>query len=110
MTVGPAFLRRVRGGIELDLKVVPGASRSAIAGPLGNRLKVRVAEPPEKGRANRAVVKLLCEWLGVREIEIVAGHGSAEKTARVSGVTALTEEQTRRFDAPETGAVRRIRS
>ncbi len=52
---------------------MPGASRSAIAGPLGDRLKVRVAAPAEKGRANRALVKLLRDWLGVRDVAIVAG-------------------------------------
>ncbi len=65
------------------LKVVPGASRSEVVGPLGGRLKVRVAAPPEGGKANRAVVRLLREWLGARDVEIVAGHGSAEKTVRI---------------------------
>ncbi|MGE5277884.1 MAG: DUF167 domain-containing protein [Acidobacteriota bacterium] len=88
-------MRRTEEGIELALKVVPGASRTAIAGPLGDRLKVRVAAPPEKGAANRAVVELLREWLGVRDVEIVAGHGNPEKTARVRGLAGLTGEQIR---------------
>lgn len=91
--VQPAFVRRIAGGIELALKVVPGASRSALAGPLGDRLKVRVAAPPEKGQANRALVKLLRAWLGVRDVAIVAGQGSAEKTVRIAGVDGLTAEQ-----------------
>jgi len=74
---------------------VPGASRSAIVGLLGDRLKVRVAAPPEKGAANRAVVDLLRTWLDVRDVEIVAGHGAAEKTASVKGLAGLTEEQVR---------------
>jgi uncharacterized protein (TIGR00251 family) len=89
----PAFVRRVAGGIELALKVVPGASRSAIAGPLGHRLKVRVAAPPEKGRANRALLELLRDWLGVKDVAIVAGLGGPEKTVRVAGVDGLTAEQ-----------------
>jgi uncharacterized protein (TIGR00251 family) len=72
---------------------VPGASRTAIVGPLGDRLKVRVAAPPEKGAANRAVVELLRKWLGVRGVEIVAGQGTPEKTARVRGLPGLTAEQ-----------------
>jgi uncharacterized protein len=81
----PAYARRVAGGLEIRLKVVPGASRSEIVGLLGDRLKVRVAAPPEAGEANRAVVRLLRAWLGVEEIEIVAGRASAAKTARVAG-------------------------
>lgn len=74
---------------------MPGASRPGIVGALGDRLKVRVAALPEKGAANRAVVELLRKWLGVRDVEIVAGHGAAEKTASVKGLAGLTEEQLR---------------
>jgi len=77
--------------MELDVKVVPGASRSEIVGPLGNRLKVRVAAPAQGGKANRALVELLREWLGTRDVEIVAGRSSAEKTVRVSGLSAIPE-------------------
>jgi len=75
--------------VELDVKVVPGASRTEIVGPLGNRLKVRVAAPAEGGKANQALVKVLSEWLGTRDVEIVAGRSSAEKTVRVSGLSAI---------------------
>lgn len=80
-------------GIEIKLKVVPGASRSQIVGILGDRLKVKVAAPPEDGKANRAVVELLAEWLGTQAIEIVAGHGHPEKTARVRDLGVLTDAQ-----------------
>jgi len=85
----PAFARAVAGGIEIDVKVVPGASRSEVVGALGNRLKVRVAAPPEGGRANRAVVDLLREWLGVTDVEVVAGLHSPKKTVRASGLSAI---------------------
>ena len=75
--------------MELDVKVVPGASRTEIVGLLGNRLKVRVAAPAEGGKANQALVKVLSEWLGTRDVEIVAGRSSAEKTVRVSGLSAI---------------------
>ena len=73
----------VAGGYEIRLKVVPGASRSEVVGPLGDRLKVRVAAPAEGGKANRAVVELLRRWLGAKRVTIVAGQSSAEKTVRV---------------------------
>ena len=53
---------------------------------LGDRLKVRVAAPAEKGKANRAVVEVLRKWLGGADVEIVAGLSSAEKKVRVSGL------------------------
>jgi uncharacterized protein len=87
----PAFARPAAGGIDIEVKVVPGASRSEIVGPLGNRLKIRVAAPAERGRANRAVIHVLREWLGVRDLEIVAGPSSPEKTVRVSGLSTIPE-------------------
>jgi len=89
----PPFVRRIEGGIELALKVVPGASRPGIMGVLGDRLKVRVAAPPERGKANREVVALLRDWLGVRNVEIVAGHARAEKTARIAGLAGIDERR-----------------
>jgi uncharacterized protein (TIGR00251 family) len=87
----PPFARRVEGGFDLAIKVVPGASRTVIAGPLGDRLKVRVAAPPEGGKANRALVEVLREWLGVRDVEIVAGRSTAEKTVRAIGLSTIPE-------------------
>ncbi|MCL4740739.1 MAG: DUF167 domain-containing protein [Phycisphaerales bacterium] len=77
-------------GVLLAVKVVPGAKRDAVAGRLGDRLKVRVAAPPEGGRANRAVCDLIARELGVRAsaVEVVSGHASAEKTVLVRGVRA----------------------
>jgi uncharacterized protein (TIGR00251 family) len=87
----PPFARAVEGGFDLAIKVVPGASRTEVVGLLGNRLKVRVAAPAEGGKANRALVQVLSQWLGVRDVEIVAGHSSAEKTVRVSGLSTIPE-------------------
>ena len=69
--------------------MVPGASRSAVAGLLGDRLKVRVAAPPEGGKANRAVCELLRGWSHATAVEIISGPTSAEKTALLHGVTTL---------------------
>lgn len=52
---------------------------------------MRVAAPAEGGKANRAVVEVLREWLGVRGVEIVAGASSAEKTVRVAGLSRVPD-------------------
>lgn len=80
----PAWLRPVADGVELRLKVVPGSSRACVAGPLGDRLKVRVAQPPEGGRANAAVEELL-ERLTGRPCRIASGHAAPLKLVLVQG-------------------------
>lgn len=73
---------------RLQLRVSPGAKRSAIVGRHGAAWKVRVNAPPEDGKANAAVVKLLADTLSVpeRDVEIVSGHASRDKTVALAGV------------------------
>jgi len=79
---------------RLSLKVVPGSSRDEIVGWLGDSLKVKVKAPPEKGRANEAVVALLAERLGTdtSSIAVVSGHGSP---AKIVDVDAIDDEAIR---------------
>jgi len=45
----------LQGKVWLQLKVVPGASRTKITGLLGDWLKMTVATPPQGGKANKAI-------------------------------------------------------
>jgi hypothetical protein len=76
--------------MKLNIKVVPKASKNAIAGWLGEELKITVTAAPEKGKANQAVIELLAEALSLPKssITIVAGHASARKTVDVAGIDA----------------------
>jgi len=87
--------------VRLTLKVVPGASGDGIAGWLGETLKVRVAAPAERGRANAAVEELLAGALGVatNRVRIVAGRASPRKVVEISG---LSETEIRRRLAHRT--------
>ena len=80
---------------RLSLKVIPGSSRSVIAGWLGDVLKVKVAAAPERGKANAAVQALLSEALGVpaKNVTIVSGPTSPRKVVEIAG---LSEEELRR--------------
>lgn len=76
-------------GVLLRLLVVPGASRDEVKGVHGGRLKLRVAAPPEDGKANRAVIELLERLLGQRGISVVSGLAHREKTVLIAGATGL---------------------
>ncbi len=82
------FLRSTTNGVEVTVKVVPNASRDRIVGPLGDALKIQVAAPPERGRANAAVERLLAEALGVskKDVSIARGMSNPRKVVFVSGV------------------------
>lgn len=74
---------------KLPVKVVPGASRSEIAGWLGDVLKVRVTAAPERGKANAAVEETIAAALGVAadRVRVASGHGSPRKTIEIDGLT-----------------------
>jgi uncharacterized protein (TIGR00251 family) len=78
------------GEITLAVQAQPGAGRGHVVGRHGDALRVRVAAPPEHGRANDALVKLLAEEFGVdsRDVELVAGEKSRRKRFRIRGVEA----------------------
>jgi len=76
----------VANGTRLRLRVKPGARKTAIVGVHGGALKVAVAAAPEKGKANRAVVKLLAEALGVpaSAVTIASGETSQDKVVEIA--------------------------
>ncbi len=84
------FLRQDGDDLLISIRAVPGASRDEIAGPIGDRLKVRVAAPPEDGRANRAVCAVVAAALGLRAsaVKLESGAGARDKTLRVRGIRA----------------------
>jgi len=85
-------------GVAFAVKVVPGSSRSRVAGLLGNALKVNIAAPPEKGRANNELLRLLAGLLDRpgSDLSILSGAGNAHKkievrqmsTEQLSGILA----------------------
>jgi uncharacterized protein (TIGR00251 family) len=73
---------------RLRLRVSPGARNARVVGRHGQAWKVRVAAPPEGGRANEAVVRLLAETLSLPRaaVTLVSGHGARDKVVRLDGL------------------------
>jgi len=73
---------------RVRLRVSPGAARAGVVGRHGEAWKVRVAAPPEGGRANEAVVRLLADTLSLpREaVTLVSGHGTRDKIVELAGL------------------------
>lgn len=80
-------VRQRTDGVELDLQVVPRASRESLGPVHGDRLKLHVSAPPVDGAANEAVRALLARLLGVPrgQVTISAGLTGRKKTVTVAG-------------------------
>ncbi len=78
----------VDGGVIVTVWVVPGASRTEVTGLHDGAVRIRVAAPPEGGRANRAVVRQLAKTLGSRRVELRSGASSRRKRFFVGDVAA----------------------
>jgi len=82
-------LRPQAAGTILPVRARPGARRNEIDGPRDGMLKVRVTQPPEKGKANKALIALLSKELSLPKsrIELIAGETSHRKQFLVSEIT-----------------------
>jgi uncharacterized protein (TIGR00251 family) len=80
---------------RVRLRVAPGAARGELVGRHGESWKVRVAAPPEGGRANEAVVRLLAETLGMprHAVTLVSGHRARDKIVELAGLDPTQIEE-----------------
>ena len=72
--------------MKLKIKVIPSSSKDCIAGWLDDALKIKVKAPPEKGKANKAVIKVLEKTLDLAKgsVEITGGSTSCRKTVAIN--------------------------
>jgi len=76
----------------LHVRVQPKARANAVVGWRGETLRVSVTAAPENGKANRAVITLLADSLGVAasSISLVRGASSRDKWFRLPAGTTLS--------------------
>jgi uncharacterized protein (TIGR00251 family) len=82
------WLRATPGGAELQVRVLPRASRESIDGIHDGALKIHLTAPPVDGKANAALARLLGRHLRVpvRAIAIAGGKTTRRKCVRVTGL------------------------
>jgi len=68
-----------------EVKVVPSSGRNKWVIEPSGRLKCYLKSPPEKGLANKELIKLIAKVLGVAkaDVEIISGLTSRNKRIRV---------------------------
>lgn len=72
----------------LQVRVIPRAGRTAIAGRRGDALLVRLAAAPVDGAANDALIDLLSRTFDIprRNITIASGDKSRDKRIEIHGL------------------------
>ncbi len=85
-------LRPGRGGLLLDVRVTPRASRDEVAGlhsasDGSMSLAVKVMAAPDKGKANKAVIEAVAKWarLPKSALSLVSRETERNKVLLVTG-------------------------
>lgn len=82
-------LEKLSLGVLLPVRAQPGARKDCLRGVQNGALKVAVTQVAEKGKANKAVLEVLCDALDLRrsQVELVSGETSQQKQFLVRDVT-----------------------
>jgi hypothetical protein len=79
-------------GARISLHVHPGASRNEVVGFTGGVLRVRIAAPPVRDKANKELIAFLSQILGVSKDALTIIHGRASKN-KVLAIEGMSQEQ-----------------
>lgn len=74
--------------MTVRVKVIPRSARTELAGAMADgTLKVRIAAPPERGKANEVLCAFLAKHYGVPRISVavISGQTASLKLVRVGG-------------------------
>jgi uncharacterized protein len=73
---------------KISIKAQPNAGRNEDVGLTGGIWKIKIAAPPEKGKANKQLIEFLSDTLGVRKthILILKGESSHNKILAIEGI------------------------
>jgi uncharacterized protein (TIGR00251 family) len=74
--------------MEIQIRVLPGASKNQVVGLIDGVWKVRLTAPPVDGKANQALLNYLAEKLGINhsQIRLLKGATSRTKTLSIHGL------------------------
>jgi uncharacterized protein (TIGR00251 family) len=90
MSLHALFTADGEDAVILAVHAQPGAGRTQVVGRHGDAVKIRVAAPPEGGRANEALVAVIADRFGVpaKAVTLTVGATSRSKRFRIQGMGA----------------------
>ena len=85
-----AYFNETAEGVVLSVKAQPRSSRALVDGVAGDAIKVRIKSAPVDGKANKEIIEVIADALGVAKSSVVFKGGETSRTKRilVKGLTA----------------------
>jgi uncharacterized protein (TIGR00251 family) len=87
--------------VRLAVHVAPKSGRDEVTGWNGTELSVRVTAPPEGGKANAAVCRLIAARLGVPKSAVTVARGDSSRHKSLEIVGADEADIVRVFAGPD---------
>lgn len=82
------MIEQTAQGITIRVKIIPKSATNVIVGWENEELKIRIAAPPEKGKANQALIKFLAKFLGLTQAQVVLLSGDTSRHKKILLVNA----------------------
>lgn len=78
-------------GVILPVRAKPGAKTNELIDEHDGALRVAVTAPPEDGKANQAIARLIVETLGLTRAQVTLLGGAASRSKRflITGISAI---------------------
>ena len=76
----------------LNIKSVPGSSKTEFTGVKDNRLRIRIAAAPEDGKANAELITFLAKSFGCPKREIILQSGERSRLKVISLPISVRQE------------------
>ena len=84
-----SWCRTTAQGVVMTVRVTPCAAKKAVAGQLGDALRIRLQAPPVEGRANAALIRFLADHLNVPRsaVQLLTGESGRNKRLLIAGLS-----------------------
>lgn len=91
-------------GAAVKIRAKTRAARDEILEVRGDALLVAVTDPPERGKANKAIVKILAKQLGLAKsnLTIISGQTHRDKRIAIAGLSARDVRDRLNLSTPTT--------
>lgn len=93
----PSWLQSRDDGVAIDVRVTPKASRESIGPERDGKLVVKVSAPPEDGKANAAICKLVAKALGLAKSKVSVDTGGTSRSKRLLATGISVDEAAERL-------------